>query len=89
VPLSPARFLAALTTPSCRIAFAPTEPPADLQARLALVLERLHAAGLGRCIAVDLTRADLGIPVVRVLVPGACGPNPARRPPLRLLRHLV
>jgi ribosomal protein S12 methylthiotransferase accessory factor len=33
-------------------------------------LARLHAAGLTRVIAVDLSRDDLGIPVVRVIVPG-------------------
>ncbi|MDN7025968.1 YcaO-related McrA-glycine thioamidation protein [Methanoculleus sp. FWC-SCC1] len=32
--------------------------------------ERLRAAGFGRVIAVDLTREDIGIPVVRVIVPG-------------------
>jgi YcaO-like protein with predicted kinase domain len=33
-------------------------------------LGRLRAAGLSSCIAVDLTRAELGIPVVRTVVPG-------------------
>lgn len=67
------------------------EPPDDLYDRLTLLLERIKGAGLSRCVVVDLTRPDLGIPVVRVLVPGAAGPygDTSRRPPLRLLRSLV
>jgi putative methanogenesis marker protein 1 len=34
------------------------------------ILERLRSLGLGRVIAVDLTRPEIGIPVVRVIVPG-------------------
>jgi putative methanogenesis marker protein 1 len=34
------------------------------------VLTRLRAAGLERVIVVDLTRAEIGVPVVRVIVPG-------------------
>ena len=34
------------------------------------VLTRLTAAGLERVIVVDLTRAEIGVPVVRVIVPG-------------------
>jgi ribosomal protein S12 methylthiotransferase accessory factor YcaO len=33
-------------------------------------LERLRAIGVQRVIAVDLTRDDFGIPVVRVVIPG-------------------
>lgn len=74
--------------------FVPTpagEVPGDLGMRLELVLERLWGVGLRRCLAIELTRPDLGIPVFRVLVPGAAGPygETARRPPLRLLRALV
>ena len=35
------------------------------------LLSRLSAAGLEQVIAVDLTRPELGVPVVRVLIPGA------------------
>ena len=35
-----------------------------------LVCDRLCAAGLDRVVAVDLTRPEIGIPVVRVVVPG-------------------
>jgi ribosomal protein S12 methylthiotransferase accessory factor len=34
------------------------------------LLERLQAAGLDSALVVDLTRSDIGIPVVKVLVPG-------------------
>lgn len=40
---------------------------------LAIVLERLQRAGLPRAIVVDLSKAELGIPVVRVIVPGLEG----------------
>ena len=90
--LSPARFIARLAAPVHRVDFVPTVPPAaGLQARLQLGLDRLRAAGLDRCVVVDLTRADLGVPVVRVLVPGLSGPAPftVRRPSARLLKALV
>lgn len=38
-----------------------------------VVLERLQAAGLDSAIVIDLTHADLQIPVVRVVVPGLEG----------------
>ena len=37
---------------------------------LAVVLAALRAAGLGQAVVVDLTRPELGLPVVRVVVPG-------------------
>lgn len=38
------------------------------------VLSRLAAVGIGQVASVDLTRAEFGIPVVRVVVPGLEGP---------------
>jgi thioglycine synthase len=35
-----------------------------------IILERFKKAGLGRVLVVDLTRPEIGIPVVRVIVPG-------------------
>jgi YcaO-like protein with predicted kinase domain len=66
-------------------------PPADLWERLLVMLERLARAGFRHCVVVDLTRSDLEVPVVRVLVPGLAGPfgESSRRPGARLLRHLV
>lgn len=35
-----------------------------------IIMDRLKAAGLDRVIVVDLTRPEIGVPVVRVIVPG-------------------
>lgn len=50
-----------------------TSVPTTLDEALDWLLARLAAAGLTDVIAVDLTRADLGIPVAKVLVPGLEG----------------
>ena len=51
-------------------------------------LDRLRAAGIRQAILVDLTRPDLGVPIVRMVVPGLEGwtdkvapavPGPRRR----------
>ena len=42
----------------------------DLSEDLRWALGRLAAVGLGRAVAVDLTRPDFGIPVVRLVIPG-------------------
>jgi ribosomal protein S12 methylthiotransferase accessory factor len=42
----------------------------DVVADVRWKLQRLRAVGIERVIAVDLTRPDLGIPVVRVVIPG-------------------
>jgi ribosomal protein S12 methylthiotransferase accessory factor len=51
-------------------------------------LEQLRAAGLRHVIAVDLTRPNIGIPVVRIVVPGLEGDptDPDYRPGLRARR---
>jgi ribosomal protein S12 methylthiotransferase accessory factor len=43
--------------------------------RLHFLLDRLRTAGTGEVVAVDLSKEDLGIPVVRVIVPGLEGPD--------------
>jgi YcaO-like protein with predicted kinase domain len=42
---------------------------------LAWLLERLRSAGIEQALAVDLTRPELAIPVVRVVIPGLEGPD--------------
>jgi YcaO-like protein with predicted kinase domain len=42
----------------------------DFLADIQHVMARLKAAGLERVIVVDLTRKEIGVPVVRVIVPG-------------------
>ena len=48
----------------------PTHPSETFEEDVALILRRLSEAGLDQAMAVDLTRPDFGIPVVRVVVPG-------------------
>ncbi len=43
------------------------------EAEVAWLLDRLKTAGLRQAIAVDLTRPEIGLPVVRVVVPGLEG----------------
>lgn len=43
---------------------------ADVLDDVRLLLRRLQAIGLGSAVAVDLTHPELGLPVVRLLVPG-------------------
>jgi ribosomal protein S12 methylthiotransferase accessory factor len=42
----------------------------DFLADIQYMVERLRGVGLERVIVVDLTRAEIGVPVVRVIVPG-------------------
>jgi len=42
----------------------------DVAVDLRWELERLRAIGVERIVAVDLTRPDFGIPVVRMVIPG-------------------
>jgi ribosomal protein S12 methylthiotransferase accessory factor len=45
----------------------------DFHSEVAWILDRLSAAGVRQAIAVDLTRHEFGVPVVRVVVPGLEG----------------
>jgi ribosomal protein S12 methylthiotransferase accessory factor len=66
---------AARSTPSrktqshARFAISPTSPPTT-SADLNWELQRLQSVGVKRVIAIDLTRSDIGIPVVRIVTPG-------------------
>ena len=72
----------------------PTFAADDLNHDLRWELERLRSAGITRVVAVDLTRPDFGIPVVRVAIPGLDGdikhphyvPGPRARQAAALLR---
>ena len=62
----------------------------DLHADLSFLLERLAAAGVGPCVAVDLTDPRWSIPVVRVRVAGLTSyAVNMRRPGPRCFRHLL
>jgi len=63
---------------------------ADLREDLRFLLERLVAVGVEQVFVTDLSRPDLGIPVVRVRVPGlATFSVNQRRVGWRCLRHLL
>ncbi|MGA7805959.1 MAG: YcaO-like family protein [Bradyrhizobium sp.] len=48
----------------------PTFDGEDVVADVRWELQRLRAIGIERLVAIDLTRPDIGIPVVRIVVPG-------------------
>lgn len=60
----------------------------DLAQDLRWELQRLRSAGMARVIAIDLTRPEFGIPVVRAVVPGLEGDirHPGYLPGLRARR---
>jgi ribosomal protein S12 methylthiotransferase accessory factor len=66
----------------------PTFAADDLGEDLRYELQCLRTAGITRVVAVDLTRSDLGIPVVRVVIPGLDGDikHPHYRPGARARR---
>ncbi len=45
----------------------------SFDAEVSWLVERLKAAGIRQAIVVDLTRAEIGIPVVRIVIPGLEG----------------
>lgn len=51
----------------------PTSSGRTIEQDLAHQLDRLKAAGIEQAVAVDLTRPEFGIPVVRVVIPGLEG----------------
>ncbi|MCC6747196.1 MAG: YcaO-like family protein [Deltaproteobacteria bacterium] len=69
---------------------APTSLPKDAAEELWQVVSRLSERGFQRCVVADLTRPDLDVPVVRVLVPGMAWPyaESLKRPGIRLLQRL-
>lgn len=74
--------VALVDVPLCPFASAPDFAGDDLASDLRALLARLRAAGAEQVVAVDLTRPDLGIPVVRVVIPGVewDGNHPGYRP---------
>ncbi len=62
----------------------------DVRDDLRFLVDRLVGTGLEHAVVTDLTRAELGIPVVRVRVPGLSGfVVNRRRVDWRCLRHLL
>lgn len=78
--------------PGRRVPFGltPSFESSDLRADLEWLIDRLAAAGFRQIVVTDLTRPDLGIPVVRVRVPGLTSFfGNRRRIGWRCLRHLL
>ena len=57
--------------PTGSFADVPSVEFSSVGADVALILERFAAVGFSQVVAVDLTRPELGVPVVRVVVPFA------------------
>jgi YcaO-like protein with predicted kinase domain len=64
----------------------PTFSSEDIAGDLAEVLERLRCRGLDRVVWVDLAKADLDLPVARVIVPGLEAPHQVDARPLHRAR---
>ncbi|WP_375769634.1 YcaO-like family protein [Archangium gephyra] len=56
--------------PRRRFSEVPTHESDTFEGDVEWVLERLRAVGLGEAVGVDLSKPELGVPVVRVMVPG-------------------
>ena len=84
-----ARDLMAIA-PSVRIGAVPSQTSDTLDRDLEWLLSRLNAIGVTEVIDVDLTQAQFGIPVHRIVIPGLEGPHdhddylPGARARLRL-----
>lgn len=60
--------------PARRLDQAPELAGEDVAEDFAQILDRLRGAGLDEVVTVDLTKPELGIPVVRMAIPGLEGP---------------
>jgi ribosomal protein S12 methylthiotransferase accessory factor len=63
------------SAPSVSFGSVPSFSAQSLAGDLDQLLARLHAIGIDQVIAVDLGKEALGLPVVRIVVPGLEGPN--------------
>lgn len=68
-----ARALAVATPPALDYRALPTAAADTLDADCAFVLEHLQAVGIDQAVEVELTRPAIGLPVVRLVVPGLEG----------------
>ena len=53
----------------------PNHDSATFEADVTWMLDRVQAVGIAQVVVVDLTRSEIGLPVVRVVVPGLEGPD--------------
>jgi ribosomal protein S12 methylthiotransferase accessory factor len=73
--LRQARVLMASTSPGRPFDDGPSRDFATFDDDLAWMVERLRSHGIEQVIAVDLTRAEFGLPVARIVVPGLEAPD--------------
>jgi ribosomal protein S12 methylthiotransferase accessory factor len=66
----PARSVWLSNGPMQSFAAIPTCRTRDILDDIRVMARRLESAGLNQLIAVDLTRPEVGLPVVKVIVPG-------------------
>lgn len=62
-------------SPARQIASVGTRVTAGTASNLAWLTDRLRAAGVSEVVAVDLGKQEIGVPVVRVVIPGLEGPD--------------
>lgn len=65
-------------SPARRFGDLPDADFTDFDSEVQWLLARLRGAGAGEAVAVDLDHASIGVPVVRVVVPGLEGPDEVR-----------
>jgi len=58
-----------------RLASAEGRAAQDVAANVTWLAERLQAAGVSEIITVDLSKEEIGLPVIRVVIPGLEGPD--------------
>ena len=58
-----------------QVASAAGRPTQAVAQNVAWLVERLQAAGVDEVVTVDLAKEDIGLPVVRVVIPGLEGPD--------------
>lgn len=72
-PQASAEEAAALARARPQRALGPSLATPSFEGDVALLLDRLRAAGCPCAVLVDLTRPDIGVPVARMIVPGLEG----------------
>jgi ribosomal protein S12 methylthiotransferase accessory factor len=73
--LDSARELIGCQTPKRDFRQIPTRTTDTFEDDLAWLIDRLSTIGIEQVVAIDLTRLEIGIPVVRVVIPGLEAPH--------------
>ena len=73
--LGRARALMRARVPTRDFRSVPTQESVTFEEDVVWMLARLRACGIVQVIAVDLTKAEFGLPVMRIVIPGLEGPH--------------